>query len=144
MGGRPSSSRVILCVFGRWRAKRGGWDLMDGMVVIGQRSSMSTIGANNTKSNFSNQEDAHIILNFKKTYTCCYLNSFAIPWLFAYLCKSKLPPLQPISLMESYNLPLIGALDHGSLSYDTFCKYVSHTLSLFCLNLYDTDYIIIG
>ena len=23
-------------------------------------------------------------------------------------------PLQPISLMESYNLPLIGALDHGS------------------------------
>ena len=65
---------------------------MDGMVVIGQWSSMSTFGANNTKSNFSNQEDAHIILNFKKTYTCYYLNSFAIPWLFAYLCKSKLPP----------------------------------------------------
>ena len=59
---------------------------------------------------------------FQKTYTYYYLNSFAIPWLFAYLCKSKLPP--PI---HQLNGELQSALDWRSgpritrLIYDTFC-----------------------
>ena len=28
IGGRPSSSRAILCLSARWRAKSGGWDWM--------------------------------------------------------------------------------------------------------------------
>ena len=46
------------------------------------------------------------------------------------------PPLQPISLMESYNLPLIGALDHISPSYMIPFVNMYHTHYLFCLNLY--------
>ena len=41
------------------------------------------------------------------------------------------PPLQPISLMESYNLPLIGALDHGSPSYMIPFVNMYHTHYLF-------------
>ena len=43
-GGRPCSSRVTFCLPGRWRAKSG----LEGMVIIGQRSSKSTFSANKT------------------------------------------------------------------------------------------------
>ena len=49
MGDFPSSSEVILCLSGRWRAKGGDGMGLDGIVIIGQWFSKGSFDANKQK-----------------------------------------------------------------------------------------------